>query len=364
MGSKRARSTPSARVLLVGQGSVGQVCAHALERAHVEVHALVRPPHAEVVSRGRLLRQLRLLSAADSQRLTGLVTHTSPDTLRAIRFDHVLLTMPSTDLRGAWFGFLVEAIKDAPLTMLQPGPMDRAYVLEHLPARRLIQGLIGFIAFSSPSPDAQASATELDATAFWYPPLSASLLDGPRAHTSHLVSLLEQGGMPVRTKRKLAVRAAMATAVLTPFLIGLELEGWDFKRLRSTGRLFDVSHAEREALDLMATHHGVRRPTTGALLQAGVLSMITGAAPIATPFELEAYLRAHFTKVGDQTQDIAATYLELAASLDHPMPHMRSMLSELRKLHAPESPEDTPDEFHEDPRDEHEASGLKPPRPT
>jgi 2-dehydropantoate 2-reductase len=56
--------------------------------------------------------------------------------------------------------------------------------------------------------------------------------------------------------------------------------------------------------------------------------LVLGLAPYLLPFDLETYLRYHFTKVGAQTRAAIAVYMELGAALGLPSAHLEQLFRE------------------------------------
>src|SRR5690606_3757929 len=113
-----------------------------------------------------------------------------------------------------------------------------------------------------------------------------------------------RGGLPARKVSELSTRVHYAAAFLMPMLAVLESVDWEFDRFRSRERLGHVLRASRQAMAAVA-HHLSGRPPIELRLAARpfVVRAILAIGGRIVPFDLEAYLRAHFTKVGDQTRD-------------------------------------------------------------
>ena len=85
--------------------------------------------------------------------------------------------------------------------------------------------------------------------------------------------------------------------------------------------------AARQSLSVTAARLGISAPPVGPVLRASTLRLVWTIAPRITPFDLEAYLAHHFTKVGDQTR-------ELLAQLEADREEQRVDTSALRSLSA------------------------------
>lgn len=304
-------------ILLVGAGAVGQAYGFHLQRAGHQVTFAVRPHYIDALETGLDVRCL------NGSQKGG---HTFSD-FRCLAlseivdasWDQVWLCMSSPALRTGFLEALVAAVGDAGVVMLQPGMDDRNYVLQWVPEHRLCSGLIGLVSYQGPL-DQQRGPEEMT---WWFPPLSASMFSGGEALTSVVVSELNRGGCPARRVVDVRQFGAFGSGVLMPLVAGLELAGWSFQVLSSSGGLARVAGAAREATQLAAPGH--RRWLVTLVTQPLILRTIITVARWAAPFDLEAMLAVHFTKVGDQTREMLERYLELAAETDQPVAHIKSI---------------------------------------
>jgi 2-dehydropantoate 2-reductase len=104
-----------------------------------------------------------------------------------------------------------------------------------------------------------------------------------------------------------------------PLMAALERAGWSFRTLREPGRLALAARAAREALRVMAHHEGRPAPWPLRLVNRPLaVRLALELAPRLLPLDIEAYLRLHFTKVGDQTRDFLHTYARLGRAAGLP----------------------------------------------
>lgn len=299
------------RVLFVGAGAVGQLVGMHAQQAGAHVSYFVRPKYMGEVTRGFTFHEHRTLTKAPAPHtMVPDAVLTDLSELQDEHFDQVYLCMSSTALRrGDWFEHFADHLGADVLISFQPGPEDRTFLLRHWPAEFLLMGMIGFVAYQAPLPGESLPA---DTLAYWHPPASKSMLSGDPVVRDQAYKLLRRGGMPIDKTDDVPLSAGLATAFLSTFLIGLELEGWSWASVRRGPRLRQVTAAQREAIKIMANHHHIKPPPWRSLLRAGPTALAIGLAPRVTPFDLEVYFRYHFTKVGDQTRDTVKTYLALA----------------------------------------------------
>jgi ketopantoate reductase len=302
------------RALIVGSGVVGQVHGFHLARAGAEVSFLTKPEHAEKARRGFVLYPLNRKRAEQSEpvRWAGFHVLTDMAEVARQRWDQVYLTTSSTALRsGDWFARLARSVGTATVIMLQPGPEDRSFVLRQLPPEQLVQGTITVIGYAAPLPGETRFGEP--GVAYWFPPLSPSPMAGPPARLKPVLEALHRGGLPAKKNPHVDRDAMWNAAAFMPLLVVLEESGWSLREVRRPARLRKARDAGREAVAAMARHRGLRQPLHLHLgLQTPVLMAIVALAPRVMPFDLESYLRQHFTKTGDQTRDFLRYFRAVA----------------------------------------------------
>lgn len=307
------------RVLVVGAGAVGQVYARHLAAGGAEVTFLVKPAHAAEVRAGLTLYPLNRPRAQRTSPvlLTGYGVIDDLAEVAQQSWDHVYLTISSTALRaGDWFAGLARAIHRATLVLLQPGPDDRAFVERHVPADQIVEGVITVISYRAPLPGETRFPSP--GVAYWFGPLAASPMSGPPDRLEPVLAALRAGELPARRHPDIGDSSVFPTAVFMPLLAALEGAGWSFRALLRSQRLREAVAAGREALRVMAHRRGRPAPLVMRLLGPLALRAVLAIAPRIMPFDLETYLRVHFTKVGDQTRDFLRTYLAQGRSAGLP----------------------------------------------
>ena len=210
-------------------------------------------------------------------------------------------------MRDTWLGEVLGRSQDATVVILQPDLDDRALVLEHIPKKRLVQGLIGFLSFQSPLPRAPSLP---EGIAYSLLPGMASSFDGARA--SEVAALLRRGGLPARQSDDLIASSAERSATTVPLIAGLEASNWSIAALVGGPWLSRSIDASKEALAVVAAHLGRRPAAVRHILAPLPVRVALALARPLTPFDLEAYLGFHFTKVGPQTRLMLETYARLA----------------------------------------------------
>ncbi|MEX2572519.1 MAG: 2-dehydropantoate 2-reductase N-terminal domain-containing protein [Gemmatimonadota bacterium] len=316
----RADHHPGMKALVVGAGVVGQVHGYHLARGGATVGFLVKPEHAGATRAGLTLYPLNRLPGrrSEPERFDEYSVYDSVEEVSRESWNQVYLTMSSTALRaGDWFAGLAAVVGDATIVLLQPGPQDRDFVRATVPEDRVVQGTITLIGYRAPLPG-EARFPE-PGVAYWLPPLSASPMSGPAERVAGVVESLNSGGLPARHDPNAPERAAFGAALLIPLISELERADWRFHEFRRGEHLALATRASREAMRIVGGRRGVQPPLALRLAaHTSTIRALLRTAPLAAPFDLETYLRVHFTKVGDQTRDMLRIYLDWAGEVGLP----------------------------------------------
>jgi hypothetical protein len=292
------------RVCIVGAGAVALVYARYLQSAGAEVSLLVKPQYRDFCRKGFQLHHFGYRGGIRDERLVISSILTRVNEVAEGAFDQIWLTVASDALREPWLDELLAASGEAVVVLLQPDLDDRMLLLERVEAARLVQGLIGFLSFQSPLPRAPNLPEGIGYTLL---PGAANAFDGSRA--DDVVALLRTGGMSARRQRDLPGRSAERSATTVPIIAGLEAAGWSIANLTAGPWLPLSLSASREALTVVS--HSLGRPPKRVPPRL-VVSVALKLAPRVIPFDLEAYLEFHFTKVGPQTRLMLETWVRHA----------------------------------------------------
>ena len=315
------------RILLVGAGATGQVFGWFLQAAGCEPSFLVKEKYAEEARRGFTLYPLGLFESEPTPlRFSGFGVLTSAEQAAAQRSDQVWLCISSTALRASGsVEALARVTGDATWVMLQPGLEDRDWLCQHVPPERLVSGMIPFLSFHAPLRTEEPVPTP--GTAFWFPPLSRGPFSGPEARLREVVRTLRAGGYPARRHDDVARAIAVPSAILTAVITGLERAGWSFERLLEPQSLERVLRATQEAVRIAAWRTKANASPMLRLLRPTLFQMLVPVASWAAPFDLETYMRVHFTKVSDQTRWMLREYITLGTQAGLPVEELRASSS-------------------------------------
>lgn len=298
------------RVLIVGAGAVGLVYARHLQRDGHDVTFYVREKYLDDVAAGFTLYPLN--EGQDPVRLDGIPGIASLEQVRAGTWDQVWLCIPTTGLFGDWLGPFMDAVGDALVVSFQPGLRVGELLGAHVPPDRLAKGIIAFSSWPAPLP---GSTRPEPGTAYWCPPLTPNLFEGPGA--PEIAGALKRGGLPARVGDADA-QTTKGSAILLTMMAAMECGGWTFSGLRSAPWAQLAADAGKQALAISCKHMGISPGPVGLLPHPLVQGALTHLAPVVAPFDIERFFEVHFTKVGAQTEVALDGWIQAGTELSLP----------------------------------------------
>lgn len=313
------------RVLIVGAGSVGQVYGWHLQQGGASVHVYVRPKYVEEARAGYVLYPPGTRTPTRF-RPDGIVT--TPAEVAAGAWDQVWLCVSSTGLRGGWFGDITAAMGNATLVSLLPGLRDRDLLTTLVPPERFVLGLIAFSSWHAPLGNEPFPEPGM---AWWHPPLTPSHFEGPPATVDTIVTTLQKGGCPATAGNATAM-AARGSSFLVSAVAAMECAGWSFAGLRQDKWARLAAGAGQEALAISTAHVGIAPGPMKLLVTPTAIRVATRVVPLIAPMDFEAFLRVHFSKVGDQTQLALDTWIAEGQARSLPVTSLTTLAGELRRV--------------------------------
>jgi hypothetical protein len=289
--------------LVVGAGTVGLVYGYHLQKGGARVSFLVKPKHLESAGDGFTLYPLKSRARRDPVLFRPHELLSSLDDVRQRKFDSVWLCTPTTALVGPWFEGLADSIGSSTLVALPPGMKVRDRIRSAVHESRVVDGAIGFVSYQAPLPN---EVVPRPGVAYAFPFGLASRFGGDRA--SDVVTVLRKGGMPAKVDPHAHRSVAFTSAVLQPVMVALEGAGWSFDALGKSPLMKTGVRAAREALAISAKLLGAPRPIWHLAIRSWTIRLALAMAARAMPFDFEAYLRVHFTKIGPQTRLLLPSY--------------------------------------------------------
>jgi 2-dehydropantoate 2-reductase len=258
-----------------------------------------------------------------AERFEPAEVYTSPDEVaRAPRFDRAWLCVATTSLDPAWLADVAAATAPATLVSFQPGLGVREKLEQAAPRDRIVQGVIAFLAWSTPlegsTDPRELAAADAPGVAYFCPPMTPIAISGASERRAlGVLDALRLGGMPAQVVHDAEADLAFSTALLMPVIAGLEIAGWSFAAFREGDAADLATAAASETLAITEEETGRAAPLPSRLLLLPQLLRVgTRLAPVASPLDIETYLRVHFTKVGEQTRLLLSGYGERAARRD------------------------------------------------
>jgi hypothetical protein len=322
------------KVIIVGCGAVGQVYGLFLQKAGVELGLYDKPEVA-----GRLKRALeqgglplfqityRHRRNPIAHRLENYRVIADAAEARLFAPDQIWFTVPSPVYYGEWFRkFLQEVPSQWVVCFIPEG--GRPEFIPEGGGERLVFGGTAFMAWQG---GAERGGGKAGGINFWRAPLGIPLA-GTEEACRDAGRLLKKAGFNYTVGKPDSRMQASVTAVMTAFTAGLELAGWSLREYRRSPWLKRAAGACREAVLSRLPGAGV---VTKAILGDGVLAavfwLVALVLPLLTPFDLEKYLKFHYTKTRGQTLALLEMFARDGEKGELPVENIRAVLQALRR---------------------------------
>jgi hypothetical protein len=297
-------------LLIVGAGAVGSSYGYFATQAGAKVTYLIKPKHrADLVGgiqlypwKGRkaepvLFRDFSLIESGAE--------------LRSRKFDAVLITLPSDKFRAdGWFaGFLPDfdaSSPEAKIWSLQPDANDQnflASILGPKTSERVVRGSIPLMSYLAPLP---GEPFEKAGYAFYTPPTTkAGWSSKNNAAAAEAAKLFDAGGLPSAVVDGTPTSGSLLPeALLRAVVAGLERSEWSYDRLVNSENIHLVTGGMREMTAIAAKIGKVADPCQKWWGKVGSSAFgVKTAMRLARkflPFDFEAFMRVHFSKVDGQ----------------------------------------------------------------
>lgn len=308
------------KILVVGAGAVGQVYGLHLQRAGHELSFFVKEKYAAGLRDGLTLHRLARRGHV-TESMTGFGIVSRVEDVAAARWDQVWLALSSDALRGELAINLLRAVGDATVVCLQPDIGDGDRVRNIVPPVQVVQGMIPFISFQSPLPGRPGP----DGMAFYLPPLMPTMLAGEKNRVDAIILALRRGGMRAKCVRDFSRATAATTAMFQSLVATLESSQWNLAGLGSSAALAPGLAAAREAVAAVAAETGAGTASLRPMLSPFTWRLLLPVVLRIFPFDIEVYMRYHFSKVGVQTRLMLDSYIALGAAHRLPTPALTAL---------------------------------------
>ncbi len=309
---RRGRVHPRApRILIIGAGAVGQVYGLHLQKGGAEVDVYVRPKYVAECRAGLTLYRMTSARGRAVERFVPREVLTTPEQVAGTSYDQVWLCISTSALEKALAAKnsakrglerLLRSIGTATFVQFQPGLHVSDLLAPIVPSRQIVQGGIAMVAYQAPLVEDEVDEPGVAFT------LQTSPFTG--ADAVSVVAALKAGKCPAKVHPDARSMMAFGSATLMPLMAALEGADWKLKGLRKREWAKLAADAAAEAREVTAAQLGSKPPAMMGLLGASLIQLATVLAPGMLPFEVEIYLRYHFTKVRDQTRILLDRYID------------------------------------------------------
>lgn len=319
------------KVLIVGCGAVGQVYGLALQNAGVILGLLDQPAVAQKLVQAREQGGLPLFQISRGHRKDP-VRHrlrnyqVIADAGEAWRFepDQIWFTTPSQSYYSDWFRDFLRQVPSKRVVCFTPEGNRPEFFTERMDDRVIFGGTT-FMAWQADL----GSGENREGVKFWRPPLSIPL-SGAREACREVARLLEDAGFKVAVGEPGSRSQASMTAAMTVFIAGLELSGWSLRAYRKSLWLKVAAGAGNEAIrsQLLSVGFFSRAFLNPPVLMA-CFYLLTLFLPLIFPFDLEGYLKFHYTKTRAQTIFLLNVFMKDAEERGIPAANIQTLLKGL-----------------------------------
>jgi hypothetical protein len=322
------------KILIVGCGAVGRVYALFLQKAGIELGLYDRPAVteklAQALGRGGLpLFQVTYRRRRDpiEHRLTNYRVITDAAEARAFAPDQIWFTVPSPAYYTDWFrGFLREVPSRRVVCFIPEGRRP-----EFVPEGAGDRFVFGGTAFMAWQGGPQAGGGRAGGVNFWRAPLGIPLA-GAREACREAGEILKRAGFSCTVDGPDSRTQACITAAMTTFTAGLELAGWSLAKFRASPWRGRAAAACREAiLGQLPAPGALPRALLGAPLLPAAFWFVAAFLPLLVPFDLERYLKFHYTKTREQTLTLLELFAADAVERKLPVRNIFVLLDGLRE---------------------------------
>jgi hypothetical protein len=321
------------KILIVGCGAVGQVWGFFLQVAGVELGLFDRPAAAEKLREALAQGGLPLFQVTRSHRRDPIARRLEryrviADAAEARQFapDQIWFTVPSPVYYTEWFReFLREVPSQRVVCFIPEG--GRPEFIPQGGAERMVFGGTAFMAWQG---GPEAGGGMAGGVNFWRPPLGIPLA-GSEDACREVGQILKMAGFGYTAAGPDSRAQAATTAAMTAFVAGLELSGWSLREYRKSPWLARAAGACREAvLGQLPAAGGIQCAMLGVPVLSAVFYLVAILLPLLVPFELEKYLKFHYTKTREQSAGLLELFIKDGEARNMPVEKIRVLLKALR----------------------------------
>lgn len=289
-------------ILIIGAGSVGLVFGYYLAKAGFSVTFYIKEKYKSELDKGTFLYNLRKDKKLKSPiHFKEFSTITSFGEVGSKDWSQIYFCVSSTALHAFDFTSFNANINGNPsIIKLQPGIEDLELLQNKYPKERIIEGMISLISYPCPLPTEKVSQA---GTAFWFPPLSPIPFSGDKKRKAEIINTFKTAGISASSTKDVFMDALFPSAFLSGLVSSLELADWKFSKLKNSKDLLNgFKELNNEIFEVLEQQYSIKTPIVMRLINRGwVFKLLIALAPRLVPFDLETYLKVHFSKVKDQS---------------------------------------------------------------
>lgn len=295
------------RILIIGAGAVGTSYAYFLSKQH-EVSFLVRDKYVNDIQGGFLFDWMNKKQGAQQFSDYETFGYSSIDPQR--EWDIIIVTLATTALPKLDFSNINTT--GATILSLSPG-LDDLEVLKNRLADKsygsIVTAMISLISYTDHI-DGQFACHYYASAAMPMP--FSDIENTPKPQAKQLAKLFNDAGIKSKSVKSSVKAAIYPNVFLTMFVLTLEAAGWSFDSLKNSGELLDDMRQSIQALNTASKkEYGLVPPVHGYLIPNFLLRLGLKLAPSLFPFDIETYLKQHFTKVQEQSYEHTRSYIDI-----------------------------------------------------
>ena len=279
-----------------------------------------------------------------------VATYTKDTT--AVECDYLWLCIAASDIQQnqAELGVLLSSL--APhVVVITIAPLSDVLLRLFPHPDRLVQCMCAFFAYQAPLMGEEVPSThQLTAdmgglpqgVAQYFPPFASTFMNGRHPPTvQRLAGIMRAGGMPAAASSRSAEQlasVAVFVAVFHPLLLGMEATGWSLSQLFSPAQRATLSLVLHSIVELLpASQPRVVRWLMSVLLSRAAFRGLLFMCMSWLPFDGEAYLIFHGTKISDQTLEVVRQMEESGTEAGRSMEATRKLRQRVEKQRGEQS---------------------------
>ncbi len=324
-------------VLIVGCGAVGQVYGLFLQNAGVTLGYLERPAAVDRLRGAQDQGGFPLYQISHSRRRDPIphrLEHYQvvTDVAESQRFapDQIWFTIPSQAYYSDWFKDFLQQVRSERVVCFVPEGRRPEFLPDGSGDRLVFAGTT-FMAWQG---SLDGGGGQPEGVNFWLPPLSIPLV-GSETACQEVGQLLRNAGFRFSIGKPDSHTQAATTALMTAFTVGLELSGWSLGSFRRSPWLRRAARAARESVLSQVPGPGTfQRALLGRPVLTAAFYLVALALPLICPFDVEKYLKFHYTKTREQTLTLLDLFEKDGKSRELPVENIQAVHQSLLEKQA------------------------------